>query len=219
MEYTSDLLMKEFVTHDVQRFLLTRPEGLRLEPGQGVNVAIDEDGWRDKNRAFTPVSSDADAVVEFIIKIYPEHEGVTQRLAELKPGARLLISGERGHIRYKGPGVFIAGGSGITPFLAILRDLRARDALAGHGLIFANKGPEDVICEKELRAEFGQRGVFVVERDAGPGYESGFVDQALLQRHVSDFSQHFYVCGPKPFNRAVGDALRGFGAHPDALVF
>ncbi|MEJ2479815.1 MAG: FAD-binding oxidoreductase [Acidihalobacter sp.] len=219
MEYGSVLLMKEFVTHDVLRFVLARPEGLTFEPGQGVNLAIDEDGWRDLRRPFTPTSTDADGVVEFIIKIYPEHEGMTRRLARLEPGAGLLISGERGHIRYKGPGVFIAGGSGITPFLAILRDLRANGSLDGQGLIFANKRPRDVICEKELRDGFGERAVFVVEEEAGPGYQAGRVDSDLLRRHVGDFDQNFYVCGPKPFNRAVGDALREFGADPEALVF
>lgn len=219
MEYGSVLLMKEFVTHDVLRFVLARPESLNFEPGQGVNLAIDEDGWRDLTRPFTPTSTAADGVVEFIIKIYPEHEGVTDRLAQLEPGAGLLISGERGHIRYKGPGVFIAGGSGITPFLAILRHLRSNGSLDRHALIFANKHPQDVICEKELRDGFGDRGVFVVEEGAGPGYEEGRVDGDLLGRHVRNFDQHFYLCGPKPFNRAVGATLREFGAAPEALVF
>ena len=36
--------------------------------------------------------------------------------------------------------------------------------LAGHGLIFANKTAADVICEKELRAAFGEQALFLVDR-------------------------------------------------------
>ena len=62
-----------------------------------------------------------------------------------------------GTISYQGPGVFIAGGAGITPFLAMLRDLARRGELDRQTLIFSNKAPRDVICEKELRHLLGER--------------------------------------------------------------
>jgi hypothetical protein len=42
MEHEVTLLSRKFVTHDVQRFVLTRPDGFEFEPGQGVELAIDE---------------------------------------------------------------------------------------------------------------------------------------------------------------------------------
>lgn len=219
MNHATTLLMKEFVTHDVLRFVLLRPEGFTFEPGQGVDLAIDADSWRDQSRPFTPTSSTMAGVLEFTIKIYAGHAGMTRALARLQPGAALTISDPWGTIGYRGPGTFIAGGAGITPFLAIMRHLRDEGRLAGHGLIFANKTTADVICEKELRAAFGEQALFLVDRDASPGFEAGRVDEDLLKRRIEDWNQHFYVCGPPPFNDAVMQTLRRLGAQPEALVF
>ena len=219
MNHATTLLMKEFVTHDVLRLILFRPEEFTFDPGQGVDLTIDADGWRDQSRPFTPTSSTMDGVLEFTIKIYPGHAGMTRALAELQPGAALTISDPWGTISYHGPGVFIAGGAGITPFLAIMRHLRDERRLPGHGLIFANKTVADVICEKELRAAFGEQACFLIDRDASPGFEAGFVDKDLLKRRIVDWDQRFYVCGPPPFNDAVMQTLRELGARPEALVF
>jgi predicted ferric reductase len=45
-----------------------------------------------------------------------------QELGKLKHGDELIIR-VWGAIEYKGEGVFIAGGAGVTPFIAILRQL------------------------------------------------------------------------------------------------
>ncbi|HQU17042.1 MAG: flavodoxin reductase [Chromatiales bacterium 21-64-14] len=219
MTHKTTLLMKQFVTHDVLRFIVARPEGFAFEPGQGLDLAIDHERWRQQTRPFTPTSVAQDKVLEFTIKIYEEHAGVTRALAALNPGAGLTISDPWGTIRYQGRGVFIAGGAGITPFLAIMRQLRAEGRLDGHGLIFSNKSPSDVICEKELRAAFGERATFVTDREAGGHFIAGRVDETLLRRCVTDWSQRFYVCGPPPFNDAVMQTLRRLGAQPDTLIF
>ena len=41
MSHASTLLMTQFVTHDVKRFLLSKPEGFEWQPGQGVDVRIE----------------------------------------------------------------------------------------------------------------------------------------------------------------------------------
>jgi cytochrome-b5 reductase len=116
-----------------------------------VELAIDEPQWRNKGRPFTPTSLAQGRVIEFIIKAYPEHEGVTKALHSLEPGSPLLISAPFGTIRYQNRGTFIAGGAGITPFIAMLRELASKGGPDGHSLIFVNKTPADIICENELR--------------------------------------------------------------------
>lgn len=219
MDHQVTLLMSEFVTRDVKRFILTRPEGFVFEPGQGVELAIDHPDWKDEARPFTPTSLEDDQVLEFTIKGYPEHAGVTKALHDLRPGARLLMSEPFGTIRYQGKGTFIAGGAGVTPFIAILRRL-ARDAsLDGHGLLFSNKTPADVICEKEFRYLLGTRCVLTCTEETAPGYEGRLIDRDFLAERIDDFGQHFYVCGPPKFNDAVNQALKDLGAEPDLLVF
>lgn len=219
MNHAATLLMTQFVTHDVKRFIVTRPQGLDYRPGQGVELAIDSQGWRDRARPFTPTSLLEDRVLEFTIKRYPEHHGVTDRLHTLRPGAQLLISEPFGTITWSGPGTFIAAGAGITPFIAIIRMLAAEGRLENHSLFFSNKTPDDVICAKEFRHYLGERCRFLCSRQSGSGCQSGRIDAAFLEQNVDDFGQHFYVCGPPPFVQAVNGALESLGASPEALVF
>ncbi len=219
MEHELKLLMREFVTHDVMRFIVSRPDGFSFTPGQGVELAIDSPEWRDQGRPFTPTSLADDEVIEFIIKSYPQHEGVTRELHRLQPGARLLMSEPFGTIQHRGAGTFIAGGAGITPFIAILRELARRQELDGHSLIFANKTPSDIICEKELRHYLGERCHFICTDDAFAGYEQRRIDKAYLDETIGDIEQQFYVCGPPAFMDSVTAALEEIGADSQALVF
>jgi cytochrome-b5 reductase len=219
MNHRVSLLMSQFVTHDVKHFILSKPEGFAVEPGQGVELTIDRPGLREEARPFTPTGLAADRVLEFTIKGYRDHAGVTQALHQLEPGAELLLSDPFGTIRYQGPGVFIAGGAGITPFLAILRNLARQGELGGQTLIFSNKTPRDVICEKELRHLLGERCILLCTGEAAPGYVHRRVDRAFLEETIQDFNQRFYVCGPPPFMEAVNGALTELGASVESLVF
>lgn len=219
MNHPVTLLRSQFVTHDVKHFIVSKPEGFSIVPGQGVELAVNRPELREQGRPFTPTGLAGDRVLEFTIKAYPDHAGVTQALHQLEPGAELLMSEPFGTIRYEGPGVFIAGGAGITPFLAILRDLAGKGELDGQTLIFSNKTPRDVICERELRHVLGERCILTCTGAAAPGYENRRVDRAFLEEMVSDFTQRFYVCGPPPFMDAINAALADLGARPESLVF
>lgn len=219
MAYRVELLMTEFVTHDVKRFIVTRPPGFEVHPGQGVDLAIDAPEWREQTRPFTPTSLREDRVLEFTIKRYPDHHGVTDALHRLEPGAHLLISDPWGSIHYAGPGVFIAGGAGITPFIAILRRLARDDQLEGCSLLFSNKTPADIICAAEFRHYLGERCTFLCTRAAAPGCEARRIDKDLLREKIDDFSRRFYTCGPKKFVREINAALVELGANPETIVF
>lgn len=216
---TVKLLMAGFVTHDVRRFVVTRPEDFAYQAGQGVELTIDRPEWHGEPRPFTPTSLGDDAVLEFTIKGYPEHEGVTRELHRLPVGSELLISEAFGSISYQGPGVFIAGGAGITPFLAILRERARAGDVHRNTLIFSNKTPADVICEKELRDYLGERCILTCTSGQAPGYENRRIDQSYLAEKIDDFGQNFYVCGPPGFMKAVNGALEALGAKAQNLVF
>ena len=218
MAETVKILMTEFVTHDVKSFLVERPAGYEFAPGQATEVSINLPGYEKKKRPFTFTSLAEDLVLGFTIKAYPEHEGVTKKLHELKPGDELIVRDVWGAITYTGPGVFLAGGAGITPFLAILRRLRQDGKLAGNRLIFSNKTARDVILEGELREMLGDDLLLTLTRAEAPGYLTGRIDRPLLTEHVKDFSQPFYVCGPDPFVADVTAALKDLGAEADSIV-
>jgi ferredoxin-NADP reductase len=54
-----------------------------------------------------------------------------------------------GAIAYKGQGVFIAGGAGVTPLICIFRNLQLKNEIRGNMLIFANKTKEDIILKTD----------------------------------------------------------------------
>jgi cytochrome-b5 reductase len=219
-QHAVTLLMSEFVTHDVKRLLVSRPTGFTFEAGQGVELAINQPEWHDEGRPFTPTGLVDDKVLEFTIKRYPTHEGVTRELHTLAAGAELLMSEPFGTISYRGPGVFLAGGAGITPFIAILRAQVRESGLDAHALIFSNKTPADIICEKELRHYLGERCTLTcTDAEQARGYEHRRVDKAFLAEKINNFDQNFYVCGPPGFMEAVTAALKDLGADPQSLVF
>ncbi|HET8700309.1 MAG TPA: FAD-binding oxidoreductase [Nitrococcus sp.] len=218
MAYTVTLLRSGCVTHNVLRLTTTRPEEFDFVPGQGVRLVLTKAGWEKKGRPFTPTSLREDGVLEFTIKIYDDHDGVTRQVRSLRPGDTLQIGEPFGAITYRGPGVYIAGGAGITPFLAHLRTLAAEGKLDGHGLLFSNRTPDDVIEEHELRHYLGDRCVFTCTRESRPGYLNQRIDQDFLAEHISDFNQYFYICGPRPFNRDLNETLQALGVNPERLV-
>jgi len=210
------------VTHDTKRFVVEKPEGYSFVPGQATLVSINEEGWKKEDRPFTFTNLEKDRVLEFIIKGYPEHDGVTKRIHKLNMGSELLLGEPFGTIQYKGKGVFIAAGAGITPFIAILKKLYSEDDIYGNILIFSNKTSKDIICEKELRKIFKdtpENLILTLTREKKEGYEHGRIDEGFLRKRITIFSQNFYVCGPPKFLESIKTILQKLGINPQKIVF
>lgn len=216
--YTADIIETGNVTHDVKRFRIRKPPGYSFTPGQATDVSINAPAWKDKFKPFTFTGLNSWDELEFTIKIYEAHNGFTKALNELHAGDSLIIGDPWGAISYRGPGTFIAGGAGITPFLAIFRQLRADGELAGNQLVFSNKFEKDIILRKELSEMLGDNMTNVITRENIPGTYNKRINQQFLNDTVKDFKRPFYVCGPDAFVVAVQEMLLKNGAHADALV-
>jgi ferredoxin-NADP reductase len=145
----------ENLTHDVLRLVTNKPAGFDFVPGQAANIAINKSGWIKEERPFTFTNLPKNNSLEFTIKTYPEQENVTNELLHLKQDDELILHDVFGAIAYKGEGVFIAGGAGITPFISIFRDLKAKKEIGKNMLLFANKTKADIILENEFEALLG----------------------------------------------------------------
>jgi ferredoxin-NADP reductase len=219
MENAVKILGISQVTHDVKCFRMQRPPGYVFSPGQATDVSINAPGLEQEKRPFTFTGLATDPYLEFTIKRYKDHHGITDHLHRLEPGAELIIGEPWGAIHYTGPGYFIAGGAGITPFVAILRQLHKENKLGGNTLFFSNKTIGDIIYKEELEAMLGKQAIFTLTRDSKKGYLHEFIDDGFLKQHISDIHRQFYVCGPDPMVMAIIDILKGLGASPEALVF
>jgi ferredoxin-NADP reductase len=220
MSYTVAITGIKQLTHDVKEFTFEKPEGYTFEPGQATEVSIDKDGWRDAGHPFTFTSLSEDPDLEFTIKIYKEHDGLTEQIDKLEEGDSFIIDDPWGTIQYSGPGVFVAGGAGVTPFIAILRKLYKDGALKGNTLIFSNKSEQDIILQDEFRTMLGDHFLNTLpEQEHSDNYPTEMIDQAFLEKHVDDFDQHFYVCGPPEMVDDIKAHLKELGADADGVVF
>ncbi|WP_441000743.1 FAD-binding oxidoreductase [Fodinibius sp. SL11] len=215
-----EILNIDDITHDVRAYTFERPDGYSFTPGQATEVAIDKEGWREEKRPFTFTNLQDDHL-EFVIKSYPDHKGVTEQIARLEEGDQFIIDDAWGTIEYKGEGVFLAGGAGVTPFIAILRDLYDNNEIGSNTLIFSNKTENDIILRDEFEEMLGDRFMNIITDESTDEYINldGFIDKEFLADQIDDFDQPFYVCGPPAFNDVMIKYLKELGANPDALVF
>ena len=220
MSYTVTIRDVKKVTHDVKEFTVERPDGYEFEPGQATELSIDKDGWREEKRPFTFTCLEDNPNLEFVIKIYPDHDGVTEQIGKLEAGDSFIIGDSWGTIQYKGPGTFLAGGAGVTPFIAILRDLHERGRINGNQLIFSNKTEKDIILEEEFREMLGDQFLnTLTEVEESDEYLTEFIDKDFIEEHIDDYDQNFYVCGPPMFVTDISTYLQDLGADTDGIVF
>lgn len=219
MKFTVPIIALTEVTHNVRCIRIEKPEGYNFIPGQATEVSVNKPGWEKEKRPFTFTCLNEDPYLEFTIKCYTDHDGVTNQVRHLEIGDELIILDAWGAIEYKGEGYFIAGGAGITPFIAILRRLHVDDKIAGNKLFFSNKTDQDIIYAHELHEILGDNAIYTVTEGDDPGHLHERIDSSFLEKRVDDFSKHFYVCGPDPMIAAIREALEGHGASPDAVVF
>jgi ferredoxin-NADP reductase len=217
--YIVKVIESHFINYDVKKFIVEKPEGFEFIPGQGVNVSINDPEWKNELRPFTFTNQKDSKNLEFIIKIYTDNKGVTNRLAAVNVGDELILHNVFGAIHYEKPGVFIAAGTGITPFLAIFRDLYKLNKLRGNRLIFVNKTSLDVIAGQELQQMFRKDFINIYTREGVIGFQGKRIDRNFLIENIVDFNQHFYVCGPADFVEVVIENLKSLGASVDSLIF
>ena len=218
-EHLVKILESSYISHDVKRFIVEKPKGFSFIPGQATDVSINQPGWEDKLSPFTFTSLNEWPYLEFLIKIYDEHNGVTHQLGKTNAGTELILHDVFGTIQYKEPGIFIAGGAGITPFIAIFRDLyKQKKLLPGNALIFSNKTADDIILGEELTKMLGPAYINVFTRQGVIGFRERRIDRNFLIENIRDFSLHFYVCGPEIFVKDIVELLLSLGASADTVV-
>jgi ferredoxin-NADP reductase len=213
------ILEIQSLTHDVKLFKVSKPQGYEFVPGQATEVAINQEGWKGEKRPFTFTSLPEESHLEFVIKSYHDHDGVTKQFDTLSTGDELIIDDTWGAIQYKGKGLFIAGGAGITPFIAIFKSLQAKGDIKGNRLFFANKTGRDVILESYFSDLLGKDFISVLDQEVKIGHKYGRIDKDFLKEHVNDFSQEFYVCGPEAMVKSISQSLEELGADPEGIVF
>jgi len=205
-------------THDVLQIRTEKPKGFEFQPGQATEIFIPKPGWEKEGRPFTFTSLPEDPHLEFNIKTYPERKGMTHQLLTLKANEPLILNDIFGAIEYKGEGTFIAGGAGITPFIAILRNLQAKNQIGTNKLIFANKTSKDIILKDEFEKMLKNNFINILSDEKTSQYASGFISESFIEKQSAGMNKKFYVCGPPPMMEAILKQLGNLGVKEKDIV-
>lgn len=236
-KYQLPLIEKEELSHDTKRFRFGLPSNehiLGLPIGQHIHLIADVKG-ETVIRAYTPVSSDEDkGYVDLVVKVYksnvhpkfPHGGKMSQYLDAMAIGDTIAFRGPSGKLNYVGNGEFvvrrpketlnmnadkinmIAGGSGITPMLQLIREIleRAKETHIKIRLLFANQSEDDILCRKELdqfAAKYPDnfKVWYTVDNPTESwAFGKGFVNSDMIREHLLPASDKTVVlmCGPPP---------------------
>jgi ferredoxin-NADP reductase len=217
-EHIVKILDAEYVTHNVRRFKVSKPDSYKYKPGQATDVVINLPEWKEERRPFTFTSLNEWDHLEFTIKIYSDHNGVTNKLGTLHAGDELILHDIWGVIHYKGEGTFIAGGAGVTPFIAIFRQLQKDGKIGNNKLIFSNRTSKDIILKDEFEKMLGANFINTLTDEKSEKYDSRRINESYLKEKIKDFSQYFYICGPDAMIESIKEELLNLGVDKDKIV-
>ena len=195
-----------------------KPSDLTFKPGQATEIALNEESWEKEGRPFTFTSLPEDEDLEFVIKTYTDHEGMTNKLLDLKEGDELLQTDVFGNIYFRGEGTFIAGGAGLKPLISIIRDRENKGERVSNKLFFANKTQADIILKDELEDRLGANLVNILSQEKTNDHIYGRIDQSFLKEHITNLDQKFYICGPDKMTESVANDLMSIGVKEDNIV-
>jgi len=226
------LIQKTSTSHNVAiyRFALPRETDiLGLPIGQHMSLAATPKGAeKEIVRSYTPISSDEDkGFFDLMIKSYPQGN-ISAHMATLKVGDTMKVRGPKGAMVYspnlcKRIGI-IAGGTGITPMLQIIRAInRMRPKNGGTDttkvdLIFANVNPDDILLKEDLNQldrEDPDFSVYYVlnnppeKWDGGVGFVTADMIKQKLPAPGPDMK--ILICGPPPMVSAMKKATESLG--------
>jgi len=217
-KHTVKIILIDKVTHDVIRIVTEKPLDYKFTSGQATEIAINKKEWLKEKRPFTFTCLPENDYLEFNIKTYPEHKGVTNELLTLKKDDELILHEVFGAILYDKEGIFIAGGAGITPFISIFRNLLYNNKIGSNVLIFANKTKADIILESEFKEMLGEAFINILSDEKIDGYQHGMIDEDFLKANIADLNKQFYVCGPPPMMESLLKQLTNLGVAKNSII-
>jgi len=193
-------------------------------PGQHVDIRLTADDGYRAQRSYSIASPPGEELLALTVERVKEGEVSPYLLDELRVGDRLELRGPIGGYfvwtgAVSGPLCLIAGGSGITPLMAMLRHRDRLSARAPAVLLYSARSLEDVIYREELNSmgyrDSNMRVVYTLTREQPKGWTGhrGRIDKTLLAANCFPPAQNpaIYVCGPTAFVEIISGLLVELG--------
>jgi len=213
------LRRREQVAEGTFAFYFDKPAGFSHQAGQNALLTL-PDG--SEGHTFTIASAPHERDLMFATRM--RDSAYKRALAAAPIGSKFKLDGPAGvmvlHEDEKRPAVFLAGGIGITPFLAMARDAEKRKLPHRIVLFYSNRAPRDTAFLAELERMQGDRFRLVTTMTDAPEWrgERRRLSRELLAEHLPDLrSPIYYFAGPPGMTMAVQGMLAELGVAEDDM--
>jgi ferredoxin-NADP reductase len=214
-------------THRVKSLLLEPARWPGHLPGQHVDIRLTAENGYQAQRSYSIASSPEDELLALTIERVKDGEVSPYLLDELRVGDKLEFRGPIGGYfvwthAAKEPVYLLAGGTGITPLMSMLRHRDRWPRCSPALLIYSVRSWEDIVYRDELEAmmrrDSSLRAVYALTRKQPEGWTGhrGRIDKDLLAANWFPPTQNptIYACGPAAFVETTVSFLVELGFDP-----
>jgi len=202
---------------------LDEPASLKFLPGQYVNVQIP---GTELSRAYSFSSAPGTPLTSFVVRNVP-HGKMSHYLTDIaQPGDAISMAGPNGsfYLRdVKRPVLFLAGGTGIAPFLSMLDALVDAGSSQSIKMVFGVTNDVDLVALDKLDAIKEKLSCFeyrtVVANTDSTQPRKGYVTEHIESDWLNGGDVDVYLCGPVAMVDAVRNWLKEINVHPVNFLF
>ncbi len=216
---TTKLLKVEKLSPTSIGFSLEAVAGLSFLPGQYVSLAVP--GNEAQRRSYSFSSPPGAATLDFLVRDIPGGMMSNWLRDVAQPGAEMSFTGPSGSFYLRDiarPLLFLAGGTGLAPFLSMLGKLAETGSTQPIHLIYGVTNDADLVGVAEIEAYaaripgFSFATVVASAESAHP--RKGYVTAHIAPEHLNAGDVDIYLCGPPPMVEAVRGWLSAQGVTP-----
>lgn len=212
-------------THNVKTFTLALPRWVAHQAGQHYDVRLTAPDGYQTQRSYS-VASNPEQVgeIELTVERLREGEVSTYMHDVLIVGDQIELRGPIGgyfvwNVSMGGPLLFVAGGSGIVPLMAMIRHRKAVRSKIPLRLLYSSRTYDDIIYREELEQDHNDAsGLEVIHtltrsRPIGWAGYSRRIDVTMLQQVIGPLGVDLkaYICGPTSMVEGVANSLVDLG--------
>lgn len=203
----------EQVASEIVRLEVQVADNVVFEPGQYVRI---QPAGTDVSRSYSMANAPGANRLEFFIRSV-QGGAFSQWLAGAKVGDALALSAPHGTFFLRDedrPRLFVAGGTGVAPFLSMLRSMARQSTAQRTTFVIGARTPDHLFAMDELKRLGSQlQGMdlqIAVEHDGGAGCHTGYPTD-LIQKLGLEPTTRVYLCGPPPMVEAGRRAAEAAG--------
>lgn len=228
MNFTLEFVGKQKVAADAWRLDFAKPNDYNYKAGQYLELHLQHPHGDDRGdvRWFTVSSSPTEDHISITTRHVKDHpSSFKNALFGLEKGDTVPAKGPMGEFVLPDSKatklVWVAGGIGVTPFIAQLRYLLdTKDLDRDIILIYGNRSDADIVCSQLLEESKRKMPNFQLIRvysEQPPSFidehvETGLIDEKLLSKYISDpHDREYYVSGPEPMVDSFEQILKFLG--------